>query len=1721
MRVHTNAHLRRSVRGAIFCAITIILVLGSLVNGNGSANVALAAGTITGHVYRDYNVNGTQDTREPGVAGITVTGYDDAGQVGTTTTLADGSYSLAHTGNGTIRVEFSGLPAYLRSGPQTGSSLSSVQFVDANATGVNFGVHNPSQYCQNNPNVVTTCYVPGEDTDVTGSNVPVIINFLYDAGNASTTYVAGAGGHDDSGYGVFTWPIAVTHGQVGAVYGVTYQRSTSRIFSAASLKRNTDFGPGGIGAIYMTDASSGSATTGSLFYDFGAAAGSTAGRGTVGGGGNVDTWAYGLIGKTSLGDMDIYEDINNPGNDALFVVNLFNRTLNRINIVAGATPTAGTVTSYTIPGSTAALPGATQGCPTADVRPFGLGVNDDRIYVGIVCSAESTRTVALPAGDFTQVRAYVYSFDPAAGTFSAAPVLEFALGYPRGCANALGTVCAADQRRFNPWESANIVTTGLAIRIQPVLTDIAFDNGDMILGFRDRFGDQYRDARTAGDVVFACLQAGVYVLENNGTCGTRTSSGGTVNGQGPGTGEFVWRDDFVNYHSEVGNGAVMMLAGRNDLLTTTFDPVYADVGNVTGNMVFDGGVRRFNVTTGAWSRALRFYDSTYNGDLTRFGKNNGVGDLVPLCNNAPVEIGNRLWVDNDNDGVQDPSEPTVPDGVVVQLYDNLGNLVTSTTTVGGRYLFTNVTPNTSYYVVIAPSNFQTGGVLQGYNPSPANAVPEDQRDSDGVTLTGAPGTLNGQIGVPVTTGGPGDNAHLYDFGFNPAPTPTPTNTATATPTNTPSNTPTDTPTNTPTDTPTNTPSNTPTFTPTDTPTNTLTFTPTFTDTPTETFTPSATLTPSDTPTGTLTPTDTPTNTPTFTPTDTPTNTATATPTNTSTNTPTFTPTATNTATNTPTATPTLTRTPAATPYSLGNRVWADDGSGGGTLNNGSQEVGEPGIDGVLVILRDAGTSTVIDSTTTANGGYYRFDNLPAGNYVVCIAASNFGTGGSLEGSRSSASDEANPNADTDRNDNGIGSTPDPTNGICSGTVTLGPGDSEPINEGDLGPGDQGAPDIRANMTVDFGFYPVYSVGNRVWLDNGAGGGTANNGAQEVGEAGIANVSVILRNASTLAQIATTSTDANGYYCFAGLPAGDYIIENAASNFTGAGALLGLESSGTDEANPNADTDLNDNGIGTAPDATNGIRSGTVTLGGTEPTGEADLGTNGNCGPDNRGNMTVDFGYVTPAPYSLGNRVWLDNGAGGGTADNGAQETGEPGIDGVLVILRNAGGTQIDSTTTANGGYYRFDNLIAGNYSVCVAASNFTGGGALVGYRSSITDEATPNNDVDRNDNGIGTTPDATNGICSGTVTLGPGNSEPAGETDLDPSGQGAADQRANMTVDFGFVQPNPALVSLGNLVWIDSNNNGVVDGGELGIPNVPVTLYADADLNGVPDGAALATTNTAANGTYLFPNLQPGSYLVCVVTPTGYTSSSDIASSGDPNNDTDNDDNGVNVSGGTVCSNTVTLSIGGEPINDGDSDPNSNLTVDFGFFPLTQATPTPAPQGTPGAVIVDPAITKIGDPRFALPGEIVTWQITVSNPNQVNVTNVVVVDPMPDPFIVQSATTTQGTFSINGQTVTFNIGTIAPGQTVSMTIVTRVRDDIVPPVDGINTVTVTWDGGGAGTATASAQVGVRDRLSLPATGEQPADNAPTSVAITLLLIGLAGAAYALYRRSAITGQRHN
>ena len=239
------------------------------------------------------------------------------------------------------------------------------------------------------------------------------------------------------------------------------------------------------------------------------------------------------------------------------------------------------------------------------------------------------------------------------------------------------------------------------------------------------------------------------------------------------------------------------------------------------------------------------------------------------------------------------------------------------------------------------------------------------------------------------------------------------------------------------------------------------------------------------------------------------------------------------------------------------------------------------------------------------------------------------------------------------------------------------------------------------------------------------------------------------------------------------------------------------------------------------------------------------------------NLTLDAGLYRTA--SLGDFVWDDlNG-------DGLQDAGEPGVEGVTVNLYDGDGNLVGTTTTDADGLYAFTDLAPGDYVV-----EFVLPGGFVFTTKDAGDDA------------LDSDADAATGRTD-TVTLA------AGED--------------NLTLDAGLVVP---VGSLGDYVWEDLDLNGLQGADEPGIEGITVNLL-DPN-NGF---AVLETTTTNADGFYLFPDLDPGDYVVEFVTPDTLVFTGKDA--GDDALDSDADET-------TGRTDTITLAAG-----------ENNLTVDAGM----------------------------------------------------------------------------------------------------------------------------------------------------------------------------------------------
>jgi hypothetical protein len=204
---------------------------------------------------------------------------------------------------------------------------------------------------------------------------------------------------------------------------------------------------------------------------------------------------------------------------------------------------------------------------------------------------------------------------------------------------------------------------------------------------------------------------------------------------------------------------------------------------------------------------------------------------------------------------------------------------------------------------------------------------------------------------------------------------------------------------------------------------------------------------------------------------------------------------------------------------------------------------------------------------------------------------------------------------------------------------------------------------------------------------------------------------------------------------------------------------------------------------------------------------------------------------------LGGRVFDDR------DNNGVfdEDHGDIGIEGVLVqLLRESEDAVVASTTTDAEGRYRFDNLIAGSYTIrqLVQPKGYLDGSESTG---DLGGDAAHNGTVDN-----ATNSNEIRGIVIGTAG-----------TQQDTDG-------------YDFAELLPA--SLLGFVWEDFNNNGEVDLGELAIENVTVTLTGLDDR-----GQSVSISQlTDVQGVFEFVDLRPGIYTITQTQPAGYVDGQEV-----------------------------------------------------------------------------------------------------------------------------------------------------------------------------------------------------------------------------------------------------
>ncbi|GAB5401865.1 MAG: hypothetical protein Aurels2KO_00960 [Aureliella sp.] len=412
--------------------------------------------------------------------------------------------------------------------------------------------------------------------------------------------------------------------------------------------------------------------------------------------------------------------------------------------------------------------------------------------------------------------------------------------------------------------------------------------------------------------------------------------------------------------------------------------------------------------------------------------------------------------------------------------------------------------------------------------------------------------------------------------------------------------------------------------------------------------------------------------------------------------------------------------------------------------------------GVEVQLRDE-AGTLVSTTTTDAAGYYEFTDLRSGTYTI----TQITPGGLIDGAARAGSE----------------------GGVVDGTSQI----TSVVLRGDT-------------IAEDYDFCEITpaEISGHAFYDRN------NNGNFESGEMPLANVLITLWNDAGDV-VATQNTDSQGRYSFTNLKPGKYRI----TEVTPSEYLPGQSSVGT-------------------------VRGQVV-------------GTNDNTGdvirdimlPASASGINYDFGEILTG--SISGRVITD------INENCVIDApGESPLSGVRIELLDASGNILETTFTDNNGFYRFENLLPGNYTVreTQPAGLFQGGQSA---GSGGGDDTV----VDRISN----------------INLQPG-------ADL---------------VNYDFCEVPPS--SLSGFVFNDQDRDCFFDTGESGIEGVTVLLI-DAS------GTTIATTTTDANGRYAFTNLRRGQYTVREIQPAGFLQGGQMAGSGGGDDSRQDEISAINVGAG-------------------------------------------------------------------------------------------------------------------------------------------------------------------------------------------------------------------------------
>ncbi|MFT6336346.1 MAG: putative repeat protein (TIGR01451 family) [Halioglobus sp.] len=470
--------------------------------------------TISGTVFEDAANDGTFRSTDAGLGNVLVTAYDaDGNSVESVISDTDGNYSIPNLSNDTAyRLEFQSSNGYYTSF-QGEDNRSSVQFINAPACAVDYGLTREISSCGSNPDLLLTCFVQGEISEHPDFATIISTEHQFQAASSVSALT--------------------TASETGSIWGLAQDVINQNLYSTAFVKQyaGLKYGPY---AILKTELEGEKKTT--RFVDVNdiipqSLAGLTVTE-------DVHNCTYGnQVGRVGLGNLVISADSR-----TLYTPVLDENLVVAIKI---GDPSAEATKVFGMPrpiGIDA----------DEEYKIFALEWHEDLLYVGGTVTGSVSE-------DKTKSLAVVMTLNPETGKISEI----FRTNYLKGIWQ--------DEKPASLEVSHWFTDIDFNARGEMIISFSDRIGHRYCKASTNRLDQQFPDIL----MVAFNLDTQEWELENNGVIAGRDGKG-IDNGDGPGGGEFFGFDNWPSnptYHNETALGSVFVLPGSSEVIAAVYDPL--------------------------------------------------------------------------------------------------------------------------------------------------------------------------------------------------------------------------------------------------------------------------------------------------------------------------------------------------------------------------------------------------------------------------------------------------------------------------------------------------------------------------------------------------------------------------------------------------------------------------------------------------------------------------------------------------------------------------------------------------------------------------------------------------------------------------------------------------------------------------------------------------------------------------------------------------------------------------------------------------------------------------------------------------------------------------------------------------------------------------------------------------------------------------------------------